>query len=424
MKRNLTGRVIPAALALALAAAPVNAFAATKAVQATGVADENGFISQPGNEYDDATMKKLADNMLEYDEIGKLVEVYSPTFKTVKETYSDKKDAAKDVVKLKSKLLDSSGELADTASTLKGSLDAAKEMIGKVPAMTPTNYAQLYYSSELMDYQADAIALQGDSLEQVSPEQMHIKLVDSTRAALTAGAQSAMIGYEQLLLQKESLEDSITLLEEVYKSTQTQASLGLATENAVLTARQNLESAQAGRLAMDASEVKLRQSLCTLLGWEYNGNPEIRKVPEADPSRIGAMDPAADKQAAIDNNYTLKYNRLSYEQLTDGSVEQQNMARTIEDQTAAISSSLENLYNQVLQKRNEYQTAVAALELEKTKMEAADRKMSVGTIGRLEYLQQKNSYAAKETAVKTADLALFQAMETYDQAVEGNLSVS
>ena len=30
----------------------------------------------------------------------------------------------------------------------------------------------------------------------------------------------------------------------------------------------------------------------------------------------------------------------------------------------------------------------------------------------------------RETAVKTADLALFQAMETYDQAVEGNLSVS
>ena len=50
MKRNLTGRVIPAALALALAAAPVNSFSATKAVQATGVADENGFISQPGNE--------------------------------------------------------------------------------------------------------------------------------------------------------------------------------------------------------------------------------------------------------------------------------------------------------------------------------------------------------------------------------------
>ena len=125
MKRNLTGRVIPAALALALAAAPVNAFAATKAVQATGVADENGFISQPGNEYDDATMKKLADNMLEYDEIGKLVEVYSPTFKTLKETYSDKKDASKDVAKLKSQLSDKSASILDAADQTVQSAEAA-----------------------------------------------------------------------------------------------------------------------------------------------------------------------------------------------------------------------------------------------------------------------------------------------------------
>lgn len=96
------------------------------------------------------------------------------------------------------------------------------------------------------------------------------------------------------------------------------------------------------------------------------------------------------------------------------------MARTIEDQTAAISSSLENLYNQVLQKRNEYQTAVAKpWSWKRQRWRRRTGKMSVGTIGRLEYLQQKNSYAAKETAVKTADLALFQARKTYDQAVRG-----
>ena len=400
MKRNLTGRVIPAALALALAAAPVNAFAATKAVQATGVADENGFISQPGNEYDDATMKKLADNMLEYDEIGKLVEVYSPTFKTVKETYSDKKDAAKDVVKLKSKLLDSSGELADTASTLKGSLDAAKEMIGKVPAMTPTNYAQLYYSSELMDYQADAIALQGDSLEQVSPEQMHIKLVDSTRAALTAGAQSAMIGYKQLKLNEESLESGLTLLEAVYQST------------------------QATKLTLTSSEQKLRQTLCTMLGWKYDAKPEIKDVPAADLTRIDGMNPEKDKQAAQDNNFTIRYNVLDLDNKDAGSVEYQNLQRTIKQEKEEVASSLVNLYNDVLQKRNELQTAKATYELEKTKMETAERKWQLGTIGRLEYMQQQNSLKTKEIAVKTGDLSLFQAMETYDWAVKGNLSLS
>lgn len=402
--------MIPAALALSLAWT-VPAYAGE-------------FVPGPGQPYDDATMARIQDNVLEYEEIGLLVDTYNQTLKNVRDTYSDTKDDYKDVDKLKSQIMEGSGNLADQAGQLSGMAGTFEDLLGYQTMVTPGTYAELVYSSEVLAQQAEQMTLSADSLTAVTPEMLKVKMVDSTRAALVSGAQSAMIGYEQLLLQKDSLEDSIALLEEVYKSTQTQASLGLATENAVLTARQNLESAQAGRIALDASEVKLRQSLCTLLGWEYDGNPEIRKVPGADLSRISAMDPAADKQAAIDNNYTLKYNRMSYEQLTDGSVEQQNMARTIEDQTAAISASLENLYNQVLQKRNEYQTAAAALELEKTKMEAADRKMSVGTMGRLEYLQQKNSYAARETAVKMADLALFQAMETYDQAVEGNLGVS
>lgn len=402
--------MIPAALALSLAWT-VPAYAGE-------------FVPGPGQPYDDATMARIQDNVLEYEEIGLLVDTYNQTLKNVRDTYSDTKDDYKDVDKLKSQIMEGSGNLADQAGQLSGMAGTFEDLLGYQTMVTPGTYAELVYSSEVLAQQAEQMTLSADSLTAVTPEMLKVKMVDSTRAALVSGAQSAMIGYEQLLLQKDSLEDSIALLEEVYKSTQTQASLGLATENAVLTARQNLESAQAGRIALDASEVKLRQSLCTLLGWEYDGNPELRKVPGADVSRISAMDPAADKQAAIDNNYTLKYNRMSYEQLTDGSVEQQNMARTIEDQTAAISASLENLYNQVLQKRNEYQTAAAAFELEKTKMEAADRKMSVGTMGRLEYLQQKNSYAARETAVKTADLALFQAMETYDQAVEGNLGVS
>ena len=59
----------------------------------------------------------------------------------------------------------------------------------------------------------------GDSLNQISPEQMHIKVIDANRAALEAGAQSAMIGYKQLLLNEESLESGLTLLNAVYQST-------------------------------------------------------------------------------------------------------------------------------------------------------------------------------------------------------------
>ena len=122
--------------------------------------------------------------------------------------------------------------------------------------------------------------------------------------------------------------------------------------------------------------------------------------------------------------YTIRYNVLDLDNKDAGSVEYQNLQRTIKQEKEEVSSSLVNLYNDVLQKRNELQTAKAAYELEKTKMETAERKWQLGTIGRLEYMQQQNALKTKEIAVKTGDLALFQAMETYDWAVKGNLKLS
>lgn len=401
--------MIPAVLAFSLAAS-VPAYA-------------DDFVPGPDQMYDDATMERLRDNVLEYDEIEMLVELYNTTLKSVRESYSDTRDDYKDVVKLKDQIYSGSGMLSEQASELSGVAASLEDLVG-YGVVGAGNYADALYASEVLAQQAEQMTLSADSLSAVTPEMLRIQMVDSTKAALVSGAQSAMIGYEQLLLQKESLTDAISLLEEVYKSTQTQASVGLATENDVLTARQNLDSVKASMIAIDAGEAKLRQTLCTLLGWEYNGNPEIREVPSADLSRIDGMNPEVDKEAAIANNFTLRYNRLSYEQYDNGSVEQQNMSRTIDEQTAAISSGMVNLYNDVIQKRNEYQTAIAAFELEETKMQAADRKWEIGTIGRLEYLQQRNSYAAKQIDVKTAELALFQAMETYDWAIAGSLSVS
>lgn len=382
------------------------------------------FVPGPGRPYDDATMEMLQDNILEYEEIDKLIETYNVTLRNLKDSYSDKKDSYKDVNKLQKQILESAASLADTASSLEGNAAMFEGMLGYQPFVTPGTYGEMVYSAQILSTKAEQVALSADSLSAVTPEMLRIKMVDSTRAALISGAQSAVIGLEQLQLQKTVLEDSIQLLEAVCKSTEGREALGLATRNDVLNAKQNLDSVRANMITLNANEVKVRQSICTLLGWEYDASPEIRKVPSADLSRIDGMNPETDKETAAANNYTLRYNKLDYEQKTDGSVEKENLARTIRDQTAAISSSLVNLYNSVLQKRSEYETAVAAFELEKTKMAAADRKLQLGTIGNLEYLQQKNAYATKEIAVKTAELALFQAMETYDWAVKGNLSIS
>lgn len=390
------------------------------AVPGTVFADE--FVAEPGQRYDAETLARMKDNVLEYEEIELLIDEYNPTLKNLRQTYQDNREnVGKDAARLKEQVFSGSGAMAEQAGFM---LDQANSIEGMIGYGGAAAYAQLVYASEVLSQQSEQMLLSADSITQMTPQMLRLQTVETPKAALIAGAQSAVVGYEQLLLAKENLENGIELLELVYESTQTQAAAGLATQNDVLKARQNLESTQATRLTIDSNIQKTRQSLCTMLGWEYTDTPEIQKVPSADLTRIDRMNPETDKAAAVDNNFTRRYNVLSYETLTDGSVQQQNMVRTLENEAAEIASELTNLYNQVLQKRNEYQTAIAAYELEKTKMDTAERKHSVGMIGRLEYRQQVNAYKTAEINIKTADLALFQAMETYDWAVKGNLQIS
>ena len=60
-----------------------------------------------------------------------------------------------------------------------------------------------------------------------------------------------------------------------------------------------------------------------------------------------------------------------------------------------------------------------ALQLEEVNMRDARLQYQTGTASALQYRQSQNSYLQKVTAVDTARLNLFQAMETYDWAVKG-----
>lgn len=405
MRRNLK-IIISAAAALSMAAAPV-----------TAMAEE--FVPEPGQVYDEATWNRIHDNVLEYDEIELLIDEYNTTLKNVKETYADNKNSYKSVSKYKEDIMEGAGALLEQAQKMQGDAENLKDNPYTLGA-----YASAIYGVEQMNASAEQMILSVDSITEMTPDMMKLKSVDSARATLISAAQTAMIGYEQLLIQQASLEDSVALLKEVLASTETQANIGMATANDVLSAKQNLESMEATLLSVNAGIDQTRQSLCTMMGWAYDASPEIRPVPAADASRIGGMNPEIDKEKAIENNYTLRYNLLDYANKTDGSVEKQNLQRTIDNQRTAIASSMTNLYNDVLQKKNEYDTAVTAYGLEQAKMQTAETKYQLGMIGRLEYLQQKNALVTKETAMKNADLALFQAMETYDWAVAGNLAVS
>ena len=378
--------------------------------------------------YSTETTTKLEDNVMEYGEIEMLIETYNTTLKNMKENYNDNKDSMKDIENVKDQIRDGAEEILDYANEMYTMADQMKTMIGfEIPMvgyMSPTAYGDALYGAKKMEIMAEQTLLSADQMTEMSPEMMRIQMVDQVRAALVSGAQSAMIGYEQLLLQKDNLTQTLELLEAVYQSTERQAAAGMATQSAVIKAKQDLDSAKAGMMTIEANEVKIRQTLCTMMGWAYNASPEIPKIPTVDMKRIESMNLSKDTKTATDNNFTLKYNRLSEDTLTAGSVEMQNLQRTMKAEEAEIASSMVNLYHAVFQARSEYSTAQAAFELEQSKMAAADRKMSLGMVGRLEYLQQKMAHKTAEVNLQTAELSLLQAVETYDWAVKGNLTLT
>ena len=81
-----------------------------------------------------------------------------------------------------------------------------------------------------------------------------------------------------------------------------------------------------------------------------------------------------------------------------------------------------NLYNDIQQKKIAWQLAQAELATEQQSMSATETKRGLGMVSDLEYLQAQSSFLGKQIAEKTANMALFQAVETYNWAVNGYLN--
>lgn len=379
---NNRKRVIPLCLALAMvSAAPVTA------------------IAGPEFAHTSEEWEKLRDNVMEYGELGDLVHEYNPTVRNnqasyVDYAYKDRKDVSDDYWKL--------------------ALDLYEQV--NYPAEDDANYATLYANARMAEIQAKQYKQQAIS----NMEDSNTKLwgYEQAEARLVSNAQASMIGYQQALLQLEQAQNSKKISEESYQSVLAKSSAGMATEAEVLSAKQGVLDAEAQITSLQRSIQNTKQKLCIMTGWSYDAEPEILKIPTSDFSRIAAMNPEAEKEKALAANYTLLINQRKLQNATD-SLSINNLKTTIEDNKQKISSDIDITYHAVLQAQVDYQQACADLEVEAQKMDTARRKYETGSMSRMAYNQQENSYQSKVITKELKDLALYQTMETYDWNVKG-----
>lgn len=337
---------------------------------------------------------KLRDNVMEYDELAGLIHEYNVTVQNNQRDYNEKKNKTSDEI----------------AQDYRDAADAVRS------SMSGDDSPQAIMQDSMAEAQALSLEQQAD--DNVEDSEIFKMTYDQTEATLVSNAQTNMISYHQKARDLDLKRKNRELLAATYDSVVLKMNHGMATQMDVLAAQENLQNADAAILAAESDLENTRQKLCVMLGWRYDASPEIREIPAVDLNRIQNMDPAADKAKALENNYTLRINKKKLANSSNNS-KKESLQMTIDDNIQRIGASVDSAYKNVLQSQTAYQQASVSLEVASKNMEAAERKMQIGTLSRLDYLTQQYAYLQAQVAMEDAGLALFQAMESYDWNING-----
>lgn len=358
------------------------------------------------DKYDAETLARLEDNVLEYDEVANRVHEYNPDISKAWDSYMEAKEDYQNMLT----------ELESQYKTVKETADSY------VSAGKLTGNKTLEQSGKSLDKSYKG-TIQGirDTVNKWDTNKSSTKAIRKAEKQVTSGAQQALIGYDSIRKSITTLETMVKLYERQSEAAQLQVSLGLGTEKDLLSAQSSLLSARSQLASLQNQMDGIRRTVCLLLGYDPDSNPEIASIPEFDMSRIDGMNLEADTTKAIGNNYTLIDQRNSGAGATNSQVA--NRLKVIDEGDQKLTIEMNRLYQDVLDKKAAYDAAVTGFTAAQASYDAAGRQYQNGLTSELQYLGQQISYYKKKAEKETANLSLLQAMETYDWAVDGLVAV-
>lgn len=404
MKTNHLRSVTAATMALLLAAsAPFQTFAA----------EEN-----PAGSYS-ADQQRLADNQLDYDEIGARVkEYYGP----IKSAYAMARGMKEDQGQI---AVNSRTTADDLLSQAKAAEDLAKEQSGMEQMISKATARALRKSVNQLRTTANSL---DRSLERKSSSE---KQIDRQANSLILNVEMMLNQYQQLLSQRTIAAKGVELATAAKQLQDTMQAQGMAVDADVLSAAASLSSSQSQLNQLDAGIEQIRKMLCSFTGYDEAANPVFGEVPSADPSYIATVNVTEDKEKAVNNNYNL----ISLRSQTGGGMtdlqirtsktttQTANKLRNVEYSEENVRFNIQALYDEMEEKNASYTAAKTAYESGQIAWQAAQIQKANGMLSNIQYMQQELAWLQAQSGYKCADLALQQALQNYKWAVAG-VSVS
>ena len=404
MKTNHLRSVTAATMALLLAASvPFQTFAAEENPTGSYCADQ----------------QRLADNQLDYDEIGARVkEYYGP----IKSAYAMARGMKEDQGQI---AVNSRTTADDLLSQAKAAEDLAKEQSGMEQMISKATARALRKSVNQLRTTANSL---DRSLERKSSSE---KQIDRQANSLILNVEMMLNQYQQLLSQRTIAAKGVELATAAKQLQDTMQAQGMAVDADVLSAASSLSTSQSQLNQLDAGIEQIRKMLCSFTGYDEAANPVFGEVPSADPSYIATVNVTEDKEKAVNNNYNL----ISLRSQTGGGMtdlqirtsktttQTANKLRNVEYSEENVRSNIQALYDEMEEKNASYTAAKTAYESGQIAWQAAQIQKANGMLSNIQYMQQELAWLQAQSGYKCADLALQQALQNYKWAVAG-VSVS
>lgn len=357
--------------------------------------------------YDAATLARLQDNRIEYDEIPKLVHEYNPDISKAWDTYMSSRE-----------------DFAGVVTEMESQQQVVKELADQYVSLGQLTGSQLLVSTGRQLDKGYKGMIQGmrDTYNKWETNRQNTSAIRRAERQVVAGTQSAMIGYETIRQNIATLQTMVQLYERQTDMAGRMTSLGLATGTDLASANSSLLAARSQLMSLENQQESVRRTLCMLLGYDPDSQPEICPIPEFDMSRLDGMNLEEDTRKAIGNNYTLISQRTSAKGNTNDQVAARS--RMIDEGDQKLIIEMQRLYQEVQDKRAAYeaaQTGFAAAELSR---DASERQYRLGLLSEAQYIGTQLAYYQKKAAKESANLNLLQAMENYDWGVLGFAAVS
>ncbi len=336
----------------------------------------------------DEEWAKLKDNVVEWSEIEDLVHEFNPTVSDLWVTFNQDDKAGKYNTNYDSviSMIDDNYESSINS--------AATEVL---EALTNLQYET--------SYEETSIDRQAQSTDRAAA----LLSIEKTEKSVTETIRQSIISMYKAELQQQIDQATAVYDESLYNSAVTKLGAGIMTETDVLTAKETMEKARLTITQDEDNALKSKQLMNINLGYERNSDVMYPEVPMVSDEMFMAIDPNADAETAIANNYAIRINQRKLE-VSSADSSRNSLNATIESEQENVRADITGRYNTLKQAKNSYEQAVLSESNILNEQAKVQRNFAAGNASQREL--EKADYQA-QTAKLNTQIAQYKYASSY-----------